>query len=168
MNPPLHVALVEPEIHWNTGNVGRTCLAAGAQLHLVKPLGFSLDAREVKRAGLDYWERVKPMIWDGFDAFEAELPALGEPWFFTPEARRAYWDVSYFAPLTRGGSAEGVGVVLVLGKESVGFSKAIRERYSDRLVRIPQRAGAVRSLNLSSSAAIAIYEVVRQRELAAR
>ena len=72
--PDLHVVLVEPEIHWNTGNVGRTCLAAGAQLHLVEPLGFSLDAKEVRRAGLDYWPHVRPCVWADWDIFEAHLP----------------------------------------------------------------------------------------------
>jgi len=89
----LHVVLVEAEIHWNTGNVGRTCLAAGAQLHLVEPLGFSLDEREVRRAGLDYWPRVKPVVWPAWDALERELPALGEPYFFSPDAPRGLWDV---------------------------------------------------------------------------
>ena len=88
----IHVVLVHPEIHWNTGNAGRTCLAAGATLHLVKPLGFSLDEREVKRAGLDYWEHVNPRVWAGWDAFERELPSLGEPYFFSTKATRLLWD----------------------------------------------------------------------------
>ena len=79
----MHVVLVHPEIHWNTGNAGRTCLAVGATLHLVEPLGFSLDGRQVKRAGLDYWEHVNPRVWPSWSAFEAELPALGEPFFFS-------------------------------------------------------------------------------------
>ncbi|HET9226501.1 MAG TPA: TrmH family RNA methyltransferase, partial [Thermoanaerobaculia bacterium] len=82
----LHVVLVEPEIHWNTGNAGRTCLAAGARLHLVEPLGFSLDEREVRRAGLDYWPRVDPRIWPSWNAFEERMPELGEPFFFSAEA----------------------------------------------------------------------------------
>ena len=79
----LHVVLVEPEIHWNTGNAGRTCLAAGAQLHLVGPLGFSLDDKEVRRAGLDYWPRVAPRVWPDWEAFERALPSLGAPFLFT-------------------------------------------------------------------------------------
>ena len=75
----LHVILVEPEIHWNTGNVGRTCLAVGAQLHLVRPLGFSLDARELRRSGLDYWPRVRPRVWDSWEELEPALASLGEP-----------------------------------------------------------------------------------------
>ena len=75
----IHVVLVYPEIHWNTGNAGRTCLATGATLHLIEPLGFSLDDREVKRAGLDYWEHLDVRVWPSWDAFELELPGLGEP-----------------------------------------------------------------------------------------
>ena len=78
MLPSLNVVLVEPEIHWNTGNVGRTCLAAGAQLHLVEPLGFSLDDKEVRRAGLDYWPRVDPRLWPSWSALDEALPSLGE------------------------------------------------------------------------------------------
>ena len=82
----LHVVLVHPEIHWNTGNAGRTCLAAGATLHLIEPLGFSLDEREVSRAGLDYWEHVDLRVWPPGSAFERELPSLGEPFFFSTKA----------------------------------------------------------------------------------
>ncbi len=91
----LHVVLVAPEIHWNTGNAGRTCLAAGATLHLVKPLGFSLDAKEVRRAGLDYWERVPLRVWESLDELEPSLPGLGEPFFVSPDADRTLWDVSF-------------------------------------------------------------------------
>ena len=97
----LHVALVSPEIHWNTGNAGRTCLAAGAQLHLIEPLGFSLGEREVKRAGLDYWERVQPRLWPDWDTFEAALPELGEPFLFTADAERPSsdtWNSNPFPP----------------------------------------------------------------------
>ncbi|MEX2154836.1 MAG: TrmH family RNA methyltransferase, partial [Gemmatimonadaceae bacterium] len=94
----LHVVLVHPEIHWNTGNAGRTCLAAGATLHLIEPLGFSLDEREVKRAGLDYWENVDVRVWPSWDAIERELPALGEPWFFSTKATRLLWDAPLGAP----------------------------------------------------------------------
>ena len=80
--------LVSPEIPWNTGNAGRTCLAAGAQLHLVEPLGFSLAARPVRRAGLDYWPRVQPRVWDSWAQLEAALPGLGTPFFFTARGGR--------------------------------------------------------------------------------
>lgn len=149
----LHVVLVEPEIHWNTGNAGRTCLAAGAQLHLVQPLGFFLSERQVKRAGLDYWPRVNPEIWPSWNEFEAELPKLGEPFLFSAEAERDYWSASYPER-----------TVLIFGKESAGLPQEIRERHRDRLVRIPIQDPGIRSLNLSTSVALAAYEVMRQRQ----
>lgn len=152
MPPSLHVILVEPEIHWNTGNVGRTCLAARARLHLVEPLGFSLGEREVRRAGLDYWQRVNPTMWPSWEELEARLPDLGEPFFFSAEGTRDYWSVAYPER-----------TVLVFGRESVGLSSAIRERHRDRLLRIPMVDREIRSLNLSTSVALAVYEVMRQR-----
>lgn len=151
-SPDLHVALVEPEIHWNTGNAGRTCLAAGAQLHLVGPLGFSLSDRRVRRAGLDYWPRVEPRVWDSWADFERELPGLGEGWFFSGDAPRDFWDVRFGSP-----------AVLVFGGESAGLAPEIRERHRDRLIRIPMADSHLRSLNLSTSVALALYEVLRQR-----
>jgi tRNA (cytidine/uridine-2'-O-)-methyltransferase len=149
-----HVVLVHPEIHWNTGNAGRTCLAAGATLHLIEPLGFSLDEREVKRAGLDYWEHVDVRVWPSWDAFERELPVLGEPYFFSTKATQLLWD----APLGASGS-----VVLVFGRETGGLPADLHERYQDRFVAMPILSPLVRSLNLSTSVAIAVYEVLRQR-----
>jgi len=87
-----HVVLVHPEIHWNTGNAGRTCLATGSTLHLIEPLGFSLDEKQVKRAGLDYWEHVDLRVWPGWDDFEKALPSLGEPFFFSTKATRTLWE----------------------------------------------------------------------------
>jgi tRNA (cytidine/uridine-2'-O-)-methyltransferase len=150
--PSLHVVLVEPEIHWNTGNAGRTCLAVGARLHLVRPLGFFLNERQVRRAGLDYWPRVDPVIWDRWDDFEPEIPDLGEPFFFSAEAERDFWSVEYPER-----------TVLIFGKESVGLAPEIRAHYPDRLVRIPMADREIRSLNLSTSVALAAYEVARQR-----
>jgi len=150
----IHVVLVHPEIHWNTGNAGRTCLATGATLHLIQPLGFSLDEREVKRAGLDYWEHVDLRVWPGWDAFEQELPTLGEPYFFSTRATRLFWD----APL---GATE--DVVLVFGRETGGLPAELHERYRERFVAMPILSPRVRSLNLSTSVAIAAYEVLRQR-----
>jgi tRNA (cytidine/uridine-2'-O-)-methyltransferase len=148
----LHVVLVHPEIPWNTGSVGRTCLAAGAQLHLVEPLGFSLSERAVRRAGLDYWPRVAPRIWPDWPTLEAELPSLGEPCFFSADATRAFWDVEC-----------GARTVLIFGGESAGFPKAIRERWQERFVGVPMADPELRSLNLSNTAAIALYEVLRRR-----
>ena len=145
---------MHPEIHWNTGNAGRTCLATGATLHLIEPLGFSLHDREVRRAGLDYWEHIDLRVWPSWDAFERELPTLGEPYFFSTRATRLVWD----APL---GASN--GVVLVFGRETNGLPAELQDRYRDRLVAMPILSPRVRSLNLSTSVAIAVYEVLRQR-----
>lgn len=150
--PSLHLVLVEPEIHWNTGNIGRTALAAGAELHLVEPLGFSLDEAAVRRAGLDYWPRVRPRIWPSLDRFEAELPRLGEAFYFSAQAERALWEVRYPAD-----------VVLVFGRESVGLPVELLARHRERTLRIPMADPEIRSLNLSTAAAVAAYEVLRQR-----
>jgi len=149
-----HVVLVHPEIHWNTGNAGRTCLAAGATLHLIEPLGFSLDEREVKRAGLDYWEHVDLRVWPRWDTFETELPSLGEPFFFSTKGKRLFWD----APL-----GERENVVLIFGRETGGLPAELHKRFGDRFVTMPILSPRVRSLNLSTSVAIALYEVLRQR-----
>jgi tRNA (cytidine/uridine-2'-O-)-methyltransferase len=155
----LHVVLVHPEIHWNTGNAGRTCLATGATLHLIEPLGFSLDEREVKRAGLDYWEHVDLRTWKSWTEFERELPALGEPWFFSTRATRMLWD----APL---GAAD--DVVLVLGRETGVLPAELHDRHRERFVAMPIVSPLVRSLNLSTSVGIAVYEVLRQRRAGSR
>jgi tRNA (cytidine/uridine-2'-O-)-methyltransferase len=155
----IHVVLVHPEIHWNTGNAGRTCLAVGATLHLIEPLGFSLDEREVKRAGLDYWEHVDVRVWPSWNEFERELTALGEPFFFSTKARELLWD----APL--GASDD---VVLIFGRETGGLPSELHERYADRFLAMPLLSPLVRSLNLSTSVAIAAYEVLRQRRVNGR
>jgi tRNA (cytidine/uridine-2'-O-)-methyltransferase len=151
----LHVVLVHPEIHWNTGNAGRTCLAVGATLHLVEPLGFSLDERQVRRAGLDYWEHVDLRVWPDWDAFERALPALGEPWFFSTKSRTRLWD----RPL-----GEPEDVVLIFGRETGGLPADLHERYPDRFAAMLILSPLVRSLNLSTSVGIAVYEVLRQRQ----
>lgn len=157
MPPPLvssrslHIVLVEPEIHWNTGNVGRTSLAVGAELHLVRPLGFSLDDKEVRRAGLDYWPRVRLTVWESWAEIEAALPRLGEPFFFSGSATRDYWEPRYPDR-----------TVLVLGRESVGLPPALLAANSARSVRLPMVDPQLRSLNLSTAAALGAYEVQRQ------
>ncbi|WP_353266549.1 tRNA (cytidine(34)-2'-O)-methyltransferase [Gemmatimonas sp.] len=150
----IHVVLVHPEIHWNTGNAGRTCLATGATLHLIEPLGFSLNEREVKRAGLDYWEHVDLHVWKDWETFEAELPTLGEPWFFSTKGTQTFWD----APL-----GETDGTVLVFGRETGGLPPALHTKYADRFVTMPMYSPAIRSLNLSTSVAIGVYEVLRRQ-----
>jgi tRNA (cytidine/uridine-2'-O-)-methyltransferase len=147
----LHVALVAPEIHWNTGNAGRTCLAVGAQLHLVRPLGFSLDDRQVRRAGLDYWPRVQPVVWPDWETFEQALPEIGAPWFFGPRAQHQFREVAYPKPC-----------VLIFGCESVGLPDQILQRHADQTVEIPMVDPQLRSLNLSTCVAVAAYEVRRQ------
>jgi tRNA (cytidine/uridine-2'-O-)-methyltransferase len=150
----IHVVLVHPEIHWNTGNAGRTCLATGATLHLIEPLGFSLDDRQVKRAGLDYWEHVDLRVWADWDAFARELPSLGEPFFFSTKAERLFWD----APL--GASDD---VVLIFGRETAGLPSELHDRHRGRFISMPMASPRVRSLNLSTSVGIAVYEVLGQR-----
>ncbi len=147
----IQVALLAPEIPWNTGNLGRTCLAAGARLHLIRPLGFSLEDRYLKRAGLDYWRHVEPRIWPTWAAFEAALPDLGEPFFFSAEAGRDLWSVRFPEQ-----------AVLIFGGEAAGLPAGVRRDYAERLVAIPMCPGPIRSLNLSTAAAIAVYEASRQ------
>ena len=151
----IHVVLVHPEIHWNTGNAGRTCLAVGATLHLVEPLGFSLDQRQVKRAGLDYWEHVDLRVWPDWRTFERELPRLGEPYFFSTKATRPLWDAPF---------ADAPDVVLVFGRETGGLPAEIHSRYRDRFLLMPMASSRVRSLNLSTSVGVAAYEVLRQQQ----
>jgi tRNA (cytidine/uridine-2'-O-)-methyltransferase len=147
----LHVVLVHPEIHWNTGNAGRSCLAAGATLHLVEPLGFSLDEREVRRAGLDYWEHVDLRVWRDWESIERELPSLGTPFFFSTKASRMYWEAGFPAD-----------AVLVFGRETGGLPETIHSRYAQSMFRMPIHSPHVRSLNLSTAVAIALNEVLRQ------
>jgi tRNA (cytidine/uridine-2'-O-)-methyltransferase len=150
----MHVVLVHPEIHWNTGNAGRTCLAAGATLHLVEPLGFSLDDRRVKRAGLDYWQYVALRVWSDWSSFESTLPRLGEPYFFSTRAARPLWEAKF---------ANHEDVVLVFGRETGGLPADLHDRYRDRFLLMPIMSPHVRSLNLSTAVGIAVYEVLRQR-----
>jgi tRNA (cytidine/uridine-2'-O-)-methyltransferase len=147
----LHVALVAPEIHWNTGNAGRTCLAVDADLHLVRPLGFSLSDSHLRRAGLDYWPRVRVTVWPDWATFAAELPRLGTPFFFTARASRRYDQVDYPE-----------ATVLVFGSESVGLPAPLLAAETERSISIPMLDPQLRSLNLSTSVAVAAYEVRRR------
>ena len=147
----LHIVLVAPEIHWNTGNVGRTTLAVDADLHLVQPLGFSLDEKQLRRAGLDYWPRVRLKVWRDWATLEAELPRLGQPFFFSTRASRAFTQVAYPE-----------AAVLVFGRESVGLPEEILAKYREATLTIPMVDPELRSLNLSTSVAVAAYEVRRQ------
>ncbi|MBU2489521.1 MAG: tRNA (cytidine(34)-2'-O)-methyltransferase [Proteobacteria bacterium] len=145
-----HVVLVGPEIHWNTGNAGRTCLAAGARLHLVRPLGFSLEERQVRRAGLDYWDRVPLFVWDSFGDFLTALdPGPGEVVLFAKRAPRPFWDME-----------KRERMILVFGSETQGLAPEVLERFPGAAFHIPSR-GDVRSLNLSTAVGIALYESLR-------
>ena len=148
----LHVVLVHPDIHWNTGNAGRSCLAAGATLHLVEPLGFSLDEREVRRAGLDYWKYVNLKLWPDWAAFEAELPRLGRPYFFSTRGEKMYWEASFDSDS-----------VLIFGRETGGLPEELHERFAGNFYRMPIHSPPVRSLNLSTTVGVALYEVLRQQ-----
>ena len=152
--PERHVVLVTPEVHWNTGNVGRTCLGAGAHLHLIKPLGFSLDSAQVKRAGLDYWERVKLTVWEDLDSFyEAMAPEPDEVALFAKLGSRPFWEMP-----------RGKRTFLFFGSETQGLPDGILGRYPGGCYHIPI-SQEIRCLNLSTSVGIALYESLRGTEL---
>lgn len=144
-----NVVLLEPEIPQNTGNIGRLCVGTGCALHLIRPLGFSLDDRYMKRAGLDYWQHLDWTTHDSFAAFlAAEKP---ERFFcFTKKTARVHWDVTFKR-----------GDYLVFGKETLGLPEPMIETYADRCLRLPM-TGPTRSINLSNSVAVAVYEGMRQ------
>ena len=149
MNKRLNIVLVEPEIPPNTGNVARLCAATGATLHLVKPLGFSIDDKQLKRAGLDYWHLLDIFIYESFEEFE-EKNSVGPRYLATTKGGRAYTDITYEP-----------GGYLLFGKETKGLAPEILTRYPDTTFRLPMRAEA-RSLNLSNSVAVVVYETLRQ------
>lgn len=149
MEGKLNIVMVEPEIPPNTGNVARLCAAVGADLHLVKPLGFSIDDKHLKRAGLDYWHLLNVYLYENFDDFEAKNP-FGKRFLATTKAKRFYTDVSYEE-----------GCYLLFGKETRGLAPEILAKYPDNLIRLPMKKNC-RSLNLSNSVAIVTYEVLRQ------
>lgn len=145
-----HVVLVAPEVHWNTGNVGRTCLGAGAHLHLVKPLGFSLDSAQVKRAGLDYWERVKLSVWEDLDQFYGAMaPKAYEVALFAKLGSRPFWEMP-----------TGRRLFLFFGSETTGLPDVVLQRYPKACYHIPITK-EIRCLNLSTSVGIALYESLR-------
>jgi len=149
LNKRLNIVLVEPEIPPNTGNVARLCAATGATLHLVKPLGFSIDDKQLKRAGLDYWHLLDIHIYESFEEFE-EKNLVGPRYLATTKGGQTYTDMTYEP-----------GGYLLFGKETKGLAPEILKRYPDTNIRLPMRAEA-RSLNLSNSVAIVVYEVLRQ------
>jgi tRNA (cytidine/uridine-2'-O-)-methyltransferase len=145
----LHIALVEPQIPPNTGNVARLCAVTGASLHLIEPLGFSLAAPEVKRAGLDYWDAVDLWVHRDWSAFrEAVVPE--RCLYFSTHGKRSFWDAPYRE-----------GTVLVFGNEVQGLPQRLREQQADQLYRIPM-VGTARCLNLATAVGIVVYEALRQ------
>jgi tRNA (cytidine/uridine-2'-O-)-methyltransferase len=144
-----NVVLIEPEIPPNTGNIGRLCLATKSTLHLVKPFGFSIDDRELKRAGLDYWEDVDLRTWDSFEDLRRANPS-GRYFFLTTKTERAYYDVK-FEP----------GDFLVLGRETKGLPESLLGENIDNCLTIPMHG--TRSLNLATAVAIVLFEAVRQQ-----
>jgi tRNA (cytidine/uridine-2'-O-)-methyltransferase len=147
--PLLHVVLHQPEIPYNTGSVGRTCVAVGAKLWLVRPLGFRVDDYYLRRAGLDYWEHLNWQVVEHWNELVAQLPQ-SRRWLFTKKAQRSYTDVAYAR-----------GDTLVFGSESTGLPDSILAQHPTAQLRIPTRS-EVRSLNLSNSVAVACYEALRQ------
>jgi tRNA (cytidine/uridine-2'-O-)-methyltransferase len=145
-----HIVLVAPEIHWNTGNIGRTCLATGAYLHLIKPLGFSLDSHAVKRAGLDYWDRVELNLWEDFGEFESKMaPRQDQVAVFSKKGAAPFWSMPAADRL-----------FLIFGSETKGLPEEIMQRYAHATYHIPITTDT-RSLNLSTAAGIALYESLR-------
>jgi tRNA (cytidine/uridine-2'-O-)-methyltransferase len=148
--PPLfHIVLVQPEIPQNAGNIGRTCVALGAKLWLVRPLGFRLDQRQLRRAGLDYWQHLDWEAVDDWTALCQRMPGAS-PWLFTKTARQTY-TAAAFRP----------GDLLVFGSETQGLPASLLQSNAERCLRIPMRPEA-RSLNLACSVALAAYEAARQ------
>lgn len=145
----LHVVLVEPEIPPNTGNIARLCLAAGARLHLVEPLGFSLDEKSLRRAGMDYWEQCDVKVWPSFAALQAQNDDA-RFFFLTTKTTRPYWGQSFAD-----------GDYLVFGRETKGLPESLLAENADRCLTIPMQPNA-RSLNLATSAGIVLYEALRQ------
>ena len=145
----IHVVLHEPEIPQNTGNIARTCAATGSSLHLIKPLGFSLDDRYMRRAGLDYWSLLDVHVYENLDEFYAKNPEA-KIYYFSKKARHVYTEVAYPDE-----------VFLMFGKETNGIPVDVLKEHEEDTVRMPMREG-LRSLNLSNAVAIGVYEVLRQ------
>ncbi len=147
----LHIVMIAPEIPHNAGAAGRLALATGARLHLVKPLGFSLDDKHVRRTGLDYWKEVDVKVWEDFGELRAAADPQARFWMLSTKARRNHWEVDFAD-----------GDYLVFGCESRGLPEAMIHDAGDHALRIPMKEGATRSLNLSTAVAITLYEAVRQ------
>ncbi len=146
----MNIVLHEPEIPSNTGNIGRTCVATGTALHLIRPLGFSLDEKNLRRAGLDYWQHLELYLYDDFEDFLQKNPGA-HVYMATTKAHRTYTEVSY-AP----------DDFIMFGKETAGIPEEILVEHEEDCIRIPMN-DSIRSLNLSNSAAVILYEALRQQ-----
>jgi len=149
---PFHIVLIEPEIPPNTGNIARLCGATGSILHLVGKLGFSIDDKHLKRAGLDYWEAVDIRRWESLVELQAAHPD-GRFWYTSKKASQSYVQVDYKR-----------GDFLVFGKETLGLPEEMLMNNRDRTIRIPIRSPIVRSLNLATAAGVVLYEALRQTD----
>jgi tRNA (cytidine/uridine-2'-O-)-methyltransferase len=149
----LNIVLLEPEIPQNTGNIGRTCCATGTRLHLIEPLGFRLGEKELKRAGMDYWDRLDVTVYDNYEDFLTKNPGA-KIYMATTKARKVYTEVAYEPDC-----------YIMFGKESAGIPEEILVGHPDTSVRIPMNED-IRSLNLSNSVAIILYEALRQNGFA--
>lgn len=149
----INIVLHEPEMPANTGNIGRTCVAAGARLHLIEPLGFHINEKMVKRAGLDYWDKLDVTVYDNFEDFLEKNPGA-KIYMATTKAPHTYCDVRYEDDC-----------YIMFGKESAGIPEDILVQHPDTAIRIPM-IGDIRSLNLSNSVAIVLYEALRQHDFA--
>ncbi|MBF1014807.1 tRNA (cytidine(34)-2'-O)-methyltransferase [Catonella massiliensis] len=147
----MNIVLHEPEIPANTGNIGRTCVATGTSLHLIKPLGFDISDKAVRRAGMDYWKELDLHVYEDFEEFVEKNPGA-RIYMATTKARKAYTEVEY-----KGND------FIMFGKESAGIPEEILVKYEDTSVRIPM-IGEIRSLNLSNSVSIILYEALRQQD----
>lgn len=147
----LNIVLHEPEIPANTGNIGRTCVAAGARLHLIKPLGFQINEKALKRAGLDYWDKLDVRVYDNYEDFLKKNPGA-VIYMATTKGRHVYSEVSYEPDC-----------YIMFGKESAGIPEEILINHEDHAIRIPMRP-EIRSLNLSNAVAIVLYEALRQNQ----
>ena len=148
-----HVVLIAPDVHWNTGNIGRTCIGVDACLHLIKPIGFSLGSREVKRAGLDYWHKVRLTVWEDFDAFLSQMaPGPGEIALFSKSGHRTFRDMPQANRL-----------FLIFGSETRGIPEPIMDQYKGAVYYIPINK-EIRCLNLSTSVGIALFESLRHTD----
>ncbi|MBQ2794153.1 MAG: tRNA (cytidine(34)-2'-O)-methyltransferase [Clostridia bacterium] len=148
---PLNIVLLNPEIPQNTGNISRTCAVTGAALHIIRPTGFEISDRTLKRAGLDYWDKLEVTYYDSFSEFLEKNPD-GEKYYFSSHAERRFTEVKFSAP-----------TYLVFGRESVGLPREIVENAGEFALRIPMLP-TLRCLNLSNSVAVAAYEVLRQSD----